>query len=190
MIGHEGDSRDRDEESPVGAQAPRRVETAAFGKATSRITPAAFERLKERSEFLAVAKGARMHEAAFTLQGVVRQATSDQANSEQAIAPEAGEPARRFGLTVTKKTGNSVVRNRIRRRLREALRASGIARDEVADGAACDYVIVARREALSRDFGGLTHDITASVKRIDRRLASGQSGAKPRRVKPPGKPAD
>ena len=36
-------------------------------------------------------------------------------------------PARRFGLTVTRKTGNSVVRNRIRRRLREALRTSGIA---------------------------------------------------------------
>jgi ribonuclease P protein component len=113
-----------------------------------------------------------MHEAAFTL---------------QAIAREAGEPARRFGLTVTKKTGNSVVRNRIRRRLREALRTSGIARDEVADGAARDYVIVARREALSRKFAGLKHDIATLVKRVDKRLAS-KPGAPEQRGKPCGKP--
>jgi ribonuclease P protein component len=145
MMGQDGVSRDLYDTSLAGAHTPREAE------------PAAFARLKERSEFLAVAKGARMHEAAFTL---------------QAIAREAGEPARRFGLTVTKKTGNSVVRNRIRRRLREALRTSGIARDEVADGGARDYVIVARREVLSRDFAGLKHDIATLVKRLDKRLAS------------------
>jgi len=152
MTGHSGDSRDLDETSQAGDILPRRAQ------------PAAFARLKERSEFLAVAKGARMHEAAFTL---------------QAIAREAGDPARRFGLTVTKKTGNSVVRNRIRRRLREALRLSGIARGDMADSGARDYVIVARRETLSRDFASLTHDIANSVKRIDKRLAGGTRSRKP-----------
>ena len=145
MNGQAGDSRDLDKNSPAGAAASRGVE------------PAAFVRLKERSEFLAVAKGARMHEPVFTLQAIVR--PSD-------------HPIRRFGLTVTKKTGNSVVRNRIRRRLREALRLSGLARDELADGAARDYVIVARREALARLFANLKDDVARSVKRIDKRLAA------------------
>ncbi len=98
-----------------------------------------------------------MHEPAFTLQANIR---------------ETDEPIRRFGLTVTKKTGNSVVRNRIRRRLREALRASGLGRDEVANGAAHDYVIVARRDALAHPFANLKDDISRSVKRIDKRLAA------------------
>jgi ribonuclease P protein component len=156
MTGHSGDSRDLDETSPAGDIAPRRAH------------PAAFARLKERSEFLAVAKGARMHEAAFTLQAAPREPV-----------PDHGAPARRFGLTVTKKTGNSVVRNRIRRRLREALRQSGVARGDMADSGARDYVIVARRETLSRDFASLTHDIANSVKRIDKRLAGGTRSRKP-----------
>lgn len=160
MNGLDGDSRDHsgairrpDETGPAGAQAPRRVK------------PAAFTKLKERSEFLAVAKGARMHEAAFTL---------------QAIAREMSEKGRRFGLTVTKKTGNSVVRNRIRRRLREALRHAGLGRDETANGAARDYVIVARREALARDFASLASDLTNMVRRIDKRLAAKHAAPKPR----------
>jgi ribonuclease P protein component len=156
MTGHSGDSRDLHDTSPAGATAPRRAQ------------PAAFARLKERSEFLAVAKGARMHEAAFTLQAAPREPVPDEVAT-----------ARRFGLTVTKKTGNSVVRNRIRRRLREALRLSGVARGDMAAGGACDYVIVARRETLSRDFASLTHDIANSVKRIDKRLAGGPRGRKP-----------
>jgi ribonuclease P protein component len=153
MNGQAGDSRDLDKNNPAEARAPRGVE------------PAAFARLKQRSEFLAVAKGARMHEPAFTL---------------QANVSNADHPGRRFGLTVTKKTGNSVVRNRIRRRLREALRASGLARDEVADGVTHDYVIVARREALARPFASLKDDVARSVKRIDKRLAARSGAPTPR----------
>ena len=156
MNGHPGDRRDHNDQRPPGATSPRGTE------------PAPFARLKERAEFLAVAKGARMHEAAFTLQAAPREPV-----------PDDGATARRFGLTVTKKTGNSVVRNRIRRRLREALRLSGVARGDMAAGGACDYVIVARRETLSRDFASLTHDIANSVKRIDKRLAGGPKGRKP-----------
>jgi ribonuclease P protein component len=152
MNGHICAGRDHDQTDHAEAAAPRTVKAAAFA------------RLKKRSEFLAVAKGARMHEAAFTLQ-----AQSD---------PERGEPpARRFGLTVTKKTGNSVERNRMRRRLREALRLSGAAQADALAGGPRDYVVVARREVLARAFHLLKDDLVRTLERIDRRLAGGKSRA-------------
>ncbi len=60
----------------------------------------------------------------------------------------------RIGLTVTKKVGGAVERNRMKRRLREALRAPGLATD-----AAHDYVLVARRDALTVPFAGLIADL-------------------------------
>lgn len=52
-------------------------------------------------------------------------------------AAEGGELSR-VGITVSKKLGNAVERNRLKRQLREALRAS-----ELLDGGA-DYVAIAR----------------------------------------------
>jgi ribonuclease P protein component len=54
----------------------------------------------------------------------------------------------RFGFTVGKKVGNAVVRNRIKRRLREVVRHSEVARG-------WDLVVIARGEAASADFQGL-----------------------------------
>jgi len=131
------------------------------GATVAQTDHASFVRLKKRSEFLAVAKGMRHHESAFTL---------------QALADESGqEPACRIGLTVTKKTGNSVERNRIRRRLREALRLGGMARGEIATGKARDYVVVARRETLSRGFDLLQADLARAFERIERRIATRKS---------------
>ena len=115
-------------------------------------------RLTERQQFLAVAKGQRLHEAAFTLQAKLR--------SE--VAPH---ESRRFGLTVTKKTGNSVERNRIRRRLRAALREASVTRGTSPNSPACDYVIIARRECLSLRFVDLTEKLGALIARMDRRLS-------------------
>jgi len=114
-------------------------------------------RLKERQQFLAVAKGARLHDAAFTLQAKVQPA-------------DAQTESRRFGLTVTKKTGNSVERNRIRRRLRAALRDNSVTHNTLPNSPACDYVIVARRECLSLRFADLTEKLGALIARMDRRL--------------------
>ena len=54
----------------------------------------------------------------------------------------------RVGFTVSKKVGNAVVRNRVRRRLREIARQviPGQARPDL------DYVLVGRQGALGRDF--------------------------------------
>ena len=100
--------------------------------------------LKRRAEFVAVARGRRVNAATMTLQ--VYRRPDD-------LAPEA-----RFGLTVTKKVGDAVERNRIKRRFRQVLRASAIAPQP-----GHDYVIVARREALTCAFGQLVTDLARLI---------------------------
>ena len=58
-----------------------------------------------------------------------------------------GQKANRLGLTVSTKVGCAVVRNRVRRRLREIYR---LHEDALASG--CDVVIVARTRAASSDY--------------------------------------
>ena len=70
----------------------------------------------------------------------------------------------RIGLTVTKKNGTATERNRIRRRLREAVRQIG----PVAMRPHHDYVLVGRRAALTRDFAALLDDLRVALKRLDR----------------------
>jgi len=73
-----------------------------------------------------------------------------------AVPAKAGRPPR-YGFTVTRKVGNAVVRNRIRRRLREAVRL-------VDDGAAgTDYVLVGRRAALTLHFDRLLADLRSGL---------------------------
>jgi ribonuclease P protein component len=106
-------------------------------------------RLRHRSEFLAAARGARVHREPFVLQGLPR--------GEDDRAGKIG-----LGLTVTKKLGGAVVRNRARRRLRELAREVLVA--EAAPG--YDYVLIARAETATRDFAALRADMRAALKRL------------------------
>ncbi len=60
----------------------------------------------------------------------------------------------RVGITVSKKLGHAVVRNRIRRRFREAYRLN---EDKFQPG--WDIVLVARSRAISADFEDLTQSL-------------------------------
>ncbi|HVY51006.1 MAG TPA: ribonuclease P protein component [Devosia sp.] len=101
-------------------------------------------RLRRRAEFLNAAKGRRAARTAFSLQ-----ATS---------VPTAGAGV---GLTVTKKVGNAPERNRIRRRLRAALKAcSGSLLPQH------DYVLVGRREALTQPFAEVVSDLASAIARV------------------------
>ena len=66
-----------------------------------------------------------------------------------------------IGFTVTKKVGNSPERNRMKRRLRAAAAACA---GDFKPGH--DYVLLARREALSRPFAKMIADLTGLIARV------------------------
>jgi len=101
-------------------------------------------RLKSRPQFLAVREGEKRRGSLFLVEVLDRK------------LPDA-EP--RVGFTVTKKHGNAVERNRMRRRLKEAVRLhAGFAMQP-----GHDYVVVARRDVLTAPFDQLAGEIAARV---------------------------
>ena len=60
----------------------------------------------------------------------------------------------RVGFTVSRKLGNAVTRNRVRRRLREIMRLHA---DELLKG--WDLILVARTRAVNSDYGKLEGDV-------------------------------
>lgn len=103
------------------------------------------ERLKQRADFLAAATGTKVPAAAFVLQA--RKRTDD-------------GPVR-FGFTVSKKVGNAVERNRVRRRLKEIVRLSGGNRIKAGH----DYVLIGRRAALKLPFERMSNDFDGALRR-------------------------
>lgn len=72
------------------------------------------------------------------------------------------EGVTRVGLTVSTKLGNAVVRNRMRRRLREIYRLN---RDRFSDG--YDIVVVARSAALNASFADLSRAYLTLADRLE-----------------------
>ena len=122
--------------------------------------------LKRRAEFVAASGGARAHARTMTLQIWRR--------------PDDAEAEPRFGLTVTKRVGGAVERNRIKRRLRAALRTAGL-----VPQAGHDYVIVARREALTQPFPSVVTDLAKLLEQA-RTGRAGKSGRPGRDGRRPG----
>jgi ribonuclease P protein component len=103
-------------------------------------------RLKKRADFLRVAAKGRKA----PLPGLVL----------QALARPDDQPAR-LGFTVTKKIGNAVLRNRARRRLKEAARL--LLREHPLAGV--DLVLIGRAGTGKRDFGALRGDLAKALQR-------------------------
>jgi ribonuclease P protein component len=110
------------------------------------------ERLRQRADFLAAASGIKVSAPAFLLQARKR---SD-------------EGPVRIGFTVSKKVGNAVERNRVRRRLREVVRLAAGTRTRAGH----DYVLVGRRAALNLPFDRMMQDFDGAL----RRLHAGRNG--------------
>ena len=119
-------------------------------------------RLRKRAEFLALRNGEKRRGPLFLLEVRVR-------TEEESAAAKIGDKPR-AGFTVTKKNGNAVIRNRIRRRLREAVRCHA-GRDMAPS---TDYVIVAREQALTAPFSRLTDELTRRIKAKGERKGEGK----------------
>jgi ribonuclease P protein component len=127
--------------------------------------------LKRRDDFLRLRGGVRWSTGAFVIE-TKRRAEHSGANDRVEAGP-------RFGFTVTKKLGGAVVRNRIRRRLTEALRSleSNVALPEH------DYVLIARAGASDVSFEVLKQDLVRGLTHVNetlqRRPAASRGRAKP-----------
>ncbi|WP_088308075.1 ribonuclease P protein component [Novosphingobium sp. B 225] len=111
--------------------------------------------LTRRADFLAANRGLRVARPGFVL-----------------LARPNGGESMRFGITVTKKIGNAVVRNRMKRRFRELLRAA--LPTEGLPGH--DHVLIGREGGVERDFALLRQELTAALAR-----AAAGKGDPPRR---------
>ena len=125
------------------------------------------KRLKKRNDYVKVARGARTPRRGFLLQSIRR--TEGAADVVEADA--------RFGFTVTKKMGNAVVRNRIRRRLRAA---AALALAEQT-GKPCDLVVIARPETVQADFTAMVADLSVAFDRA-RPAGGGKRRSAPRKA--------
>lgn len=100
--------------------------------------------LRKRADFLAANHGLRVARPGFVL-----------------LARPNGGLGMRFGITVTKKVGNAVVRNRMKRRFRELLRAT-LPLEGLPDH---DHVLIGREGGIERDFARLKDELGAALKR-------------------------
>jgi ribonuclease P protein component len=101
--------------------------------------------LRKRADFLAANRGLRVARPGFVL--LVR--------SNEGLG-------KRYGVTVTKKIGNAVVRNRMKRRFRELLRAA-LPEHGLPDH---DHVLIGREGGIERDFAQMREELSAALARV------------------------
>jgi ribonuclease P protein component len=100
--------------------------------------------IRKRADFLAANRGLRVARPGFVL-----------------LANPNGGLGKRFGVTVTKKIGNAVVRNRMKRRFRELLRAA-LPEQGLPDH---DHVLIGREGGIERDFAQMREELRAALAR-------------------------
>jgi len=109
--------------------------------------------LKKRGEFLRVASARRK----FVTPSLILQARPHDASGAEDVAPV------RVGFTVSRRVGNAVVRNRVRRRLRAAA-------EEIMpefSGANSDFVIIGRRLARGQEYTSLTGHLKSALAKYE-----------------------
>ncbi len=113
--------------------------------------------LTRRADFLAANKGLRIARPGFVLLA--------HANAGKGL---------RFGITVTKRIGNAVVRNRMKRRFRSLIREL-LPLHGMAD---TDHVLIGREGGVERDFAQLRTELLAALERA--RAGKGDPPRRPR----------
>jgi ribonuclease P protein component len=103
--------------------------------------------IKKRAEFLAANRGKRFARPGFVL--LVHDRNDDSPNI-------------RLGITITKKVGNAVIRNRMRRRFRALMQ-------EMLGGMGkpgADHILIGRSDGIEMDFNVLRSDLAKAFARI------------------------
>jgi ribonuclease P protein component len=116
--------------------------------------------LTKRADFIAANSGIRNARAGFVL----------------LTRPNGGQGIR-YGVTVTKKIGNAVVRNRMKRRFRELLRAAlptqGLPNH--------DHVLIGRAGGVERDFHRMAEELAQALERARAGKGDPAGGRRPRK---------
>jgi ribonuclease P protein component len=118
------------------------IDTAMAGRDHSGYTV-----MQKRSAFVAANRGKRYATPGFVL--LVFDRRDD-------------DPTKRLGITITKKVGNAVIRNRMRRRFR------ALATEMLGDlgKAGADHVLIGRDGGIERDFGTLRDEMARALGKL------------------------
>ena len=76
-----------------------------------------------------------------------------------------GDPLMRYGITVSGKVGGAVVRNRMKRRFRELVRATL----PQAGLSGADHILIGRAQGIERPYGDLARELTKALGKLARR---------------------
>jgi ribonuclease P protein component len=125
----------------------RTQEAVGLSTATANRDMRGYSVITKRSDFLAANRGKRYATPGFVL--LVRDRQDD-------------DPVKRLGITITKKVGNAVVRNRMRRRFRELAREMLGDRGKVG----ADHVLIGRDGGIERNFDELRADLAKALDKI------------------------
>jgi ribonuclease P protein component len=117
-------------------------------------------RLKRRAEFLAAASANRK----WVAPGLVLQARAIVADPAEPTKVSRPRPVICLGFTASRKVGNSVARNRARRRLKAA--AAEVLRETTTTEAITDLVLIARPATILRDYAALKEDFRRGLKKL------------------------
>lgn len=120
--------------------------------------------IRKRGDFLAANRGMRNAKPGFVL----------------LTRPNDGQ-GKRYGITVTKKIGNAVVRNRMKRRFRELLWAA-LPEAGLADH---DHILIGREGGVERDFAKMQDELAAALARASE--GEGDRARRPRHKRSPRK---
>ena len=129
-------------------------------------------RIKQRRDFLRVQRGGSKHQ----LRHFIAFASPRKRDSAGPADPAEGPLPTRLGITVTRKIGNAVKRNRIKRLVRDVFR---VQRERLPPG--LDLVLVAKQQAADATHADVCADFDALIERGER------LSAKPRRKSRPHK---